>query len=456
MNEVMKKIALLALILLPATSVLSNPVKSFAAQAASSQTYDCGGVSSAIRAAEVRIPQRGGGTLDAKIFAPDSAAQTAPCPLISMLPGGAGISSVEWAARRLAAVGYIVIITKPLSGGSLDSYNTAAISGIDFILSPVNPYLRDTKTDTIGVPGWSLGARALSRTQEEDARIDALVAWDNLAVSETGDAGSPACTNLVATLRTPRVPALGQASETCADGRTPDAKKIAFERWRAGGVPSMQVVFAGATHFFWSAQAPERQHDIAHYYTQAWFDRWLKGDSAATQRLTARTILGTNLDSLLTGAFNSAAFFDGYDCANLRSTCQLARSTPVLLTEQNSRLALALDSVTFVRSPFPLANPRNFSADGRTRIMLFAANADIQAGEGASSVEVLITDSQNRSYTATVEYAGQLPDLSWLNQIIIRLPESLPDNSELGVVLKVRGVASNRAMLNVGTTSINQ
>jgi hypothetical protein len=94
-----------------------------------------------------------------------------------------------------------------------------------------------------------LGARVLSRTQEEDARISAIVAWDNFAVSETGDAGSPQCTNQPAVLRMPRVPALGQASDTCNDGRSPDAKKTAFHRWRQFAQPVMQVVFRGANHF---------------------------------------------------------------------------------------------------------------------------------------------------------------------------------------------------------------
>ena len=61
-----------------------------------------------IRMQDATIPQRGGGTLNAKIFAPDAWQQTAQCPAISMLPGGgAEISSVEWAAQRLAANGYV-------------------------------------------------------------------------------------------------------------------------------------------------------------------------------------------------------------------------------------------------------------------------------------------------------------------------------------------------------------
>ena len=66
----------------------------------------CGGIGGIIRMQDATISQRGGGSLNAKIFAPDASQQTAQCPAISMLPGGgAEISSVEWAAQRLAANG---------------------------------------------------------------------------------------------------------------------------------------------------------------------------------------------------------------------------------------------------------------------------------------------------------------------------------------------------------------
>ncbi|HLM61348.1 MAG TPA: carboxypeptidase-like regulatory domain-containing protein [Pyrinomonadaceae bacterium] len=291
----------------------------------------CGGIGGAIRSQDLTIPQRGGGTLNAKAFAPDANLQTAPCPAISMLPGGgAEISSVEWAAQRLAANGYVVIITKPQLGGSLDSYNTAVRSGIDFLLSAANPYLSGTDTDAIGAAGWSFGARILARTQEEDTRISVIVGWDNLAVSEVGDLSSPQCTNQPTILRTPRVPALSQASDTCNDGRSADAKKTPFNRWRQFGQPAMQVVFRGATHFWWSAAATDAQHDLTHYYTQNWFDRWLKGDLTATAKLVSRTVNNVSLDSLLSSIFRSGVAFDGYNCEDLRLGCQASAQTATI------------------------------------------------------------------------------------------------------------------------------
>jgi dienelactone hydrolase len=244
--------------------------------------------------------------------------------VLSLLPGGgAQIASVAWAAERLAASGYVVVVTLPASGGSTQAYHLAAVSGIDFLQSAANPYRANTDTGRVGVAGYSLGARALSRTQAEDARVAALVAWDNLAVSENGDAGSPACQHVPGPLRAPRVPALGQASETCP-GLPADAKLTAFEHWRQAGVPAMQVVFAGATHFWWSAQASGAQHDVAHAYTRAWFDRWLKADSAATARLLGRAAPGLPSRAtaeVLSARFRSAAALDGRACPDVRAGC---------------------------------------------------------------------------------------------------------------------------------------
>ena len=59
---------------------------------------------------------------------------------------------------------------------------------------------------------------------------------------------------------------------------------------------------------------------------------------------------------------------------------------PMLISEAGSDSAVALDSVTFVRDPFPLTNLFNFSGDHRTRLMLFGMNMELMAGEDSSAV----------------------------------------------------------------------
>lgn len=303
-----------------------------------------------VRIIDVVIPQQGGGTLTARVFAPDAALQIAPCPCLTMLPGGgAAITSVEWSAIEMARNGYVVIVTLPASAGSAASYSTAAKSGIDFLVSQANPYRDESDISQIGAAGWSLGARALSRTQEEDPRIRAIVAWDNLAISETGDAGSPACTNTPGAIRTPRVPAMGQASDTCNNG--PESKKTALEHWRSNRVPAFQVVFADSTHFWWSGSNTSTQERICNYYTLAWFDRWLKDDPSATARLLSRTPAETPISSLLSSRFTSAAYFDGFACADIRQALpptiiQQPTSASLCPAEESTLSVLVADPMT--------------------------------------------------------------------------------------------------------------
>ncbi|MCU0689398.1 MAG: hypothetical protein MUE97_06640, partial [Phycisphaerales bacterium] len=217
-----------------------------------------------------------------------------------------------------------MIITEPSSGGSLTSYNTAARSGVDYLVSSSSPYASSTNVDRIGAAGWSLGARALVRTQQEDLRIDALVAWDNLAKSETGDMGSPSCNNEPTTLTIPRAPAMGQASESCSNGLT--SKVVGFEHWRAAGVPAFQVTFEGSTHFWWGSTGSATARARIDHYTRAWFDLWLKNDPTATDRLRSTEPAGTPLAIVLSDQYVSASFLNGQHCPDLRAGCCTTRA----------------------------------------------------------------------------------------------------------------------------------
>ncbi len=313
------------------------------------------------------IPQQGSGTpLAAVLHAPDPALWTPPYPMVSMLPGGgAEIDSVEWAARLLARDGYIVIVTKPQSGGSAASYNTAAKSGIDFLLSTANPYLAEGNTERIGCCGWSLGARALSRTQEEDTRVDCIVAWDNLAVSENGDEGSPSGGGSGTPVRVPRVPALGQASEMAAVDSL--SKLTAWEHWRSHRVPCAEIVFAVgntvAAHLKWGTAGTTTEQERFHHYTRAWLDRWLKDDRMGTERLLVGTLAGVNASSFMSTVFAGGIYADGYDSADLRG---LVVNSPTARTFAPS---LADPAITLFDSSHHAY--RNAATAARGRLFLF-------------------------------------------------------------------------------------
>jgi len=123
--------------------------------------------------------------------------------------------------------------------------------------------------------------------------------------------------------------------------------------------------------------------------------------------------------------------------------------TPVLITEENSSRAIALDSVTMLRDPFPVDTSLNFSADQHTRIMLFAANVALRPGEEASAVAVQVEDAQHRLYNLPVEFVGKVPNHDWLTEIVVRLSDDLRNAGDVQIGITYAGRSSNRALLSI-------
>ena len=65
---------------------------------------------------------------------------------------------------------------------------------------------------------------------------------------------------------------------------------------------------------------------------------------------------------------------------------------PMLFSETDSDLAIAFDSPTFLRDPFALTNTFNFSADKRTRVMLFGEKLELLPTEKISAVTAKAED----------------------------------------------------------------
>lgn len=122
---------------------------------------------------------------------------------------------------------------------------------------------------------------------------------------------------------------------------------------------------------------------------------------------------------------------------------------PILLTEENTDRAAALDSVTFVRDPFPPRTPNNFSADGRTRVTLFAVGLELRAGEDLSVVAAQAEDAAHTIYPLQVEYVGRVPTFAWLTQVVVKLPDTIPNATDVWLSISLRGAASNKVLLGV-------
>ena len=92
----------------------------------------------------------------------------------------------------------------------------------------------------------------------------------------------------------------------------------------------------------------------------------------------------------------------------------------------NDQIA-ALDSVLFLRDPFPVVNEANLfnaAADRNTRVLLPVSNLQLLPGEPAASVIVNLIGSNNQSYDIPAEDVRPIPNLA-STQVIFRLPNNL-------------------------------
>jgi hypothetical protein len=124
-------------------------------------------------------------------------------------------------------------------------------------------------------------------------------------------------------------------------------------------------------------------------------------------------------------------------------------AAPTLLTEENTNRAIALDSVTFIRDPFPLTTVNNFSLDQRTRITLFALGLELLPGEDISVVTAQAEDAGQRIYPLKVEYVGKVPGFDWLTQVVIRLPDDFLNAGNFLVSVNLRGAVSNKVVIGI-------
>jgi hypothetical protein len=157
------------------------------------------------------------------------------------------------------------------------------------------------------------------------------------------------------------------------------------------------------------------------------------------------------------GSFITATATDSQNNTSEFAQCVQAVSAPppppppapILLTEEISQHAVSLDSVTMLRDSFQILAENNFSADQHTRVMLFAMNVDLQPGETSSIITAQAVDSLDRVYPLTIEYVGKVPNMGWLTQLNIRLPDELKAVGDVRVFISLRGLNSNKALISI-------
>lgn len=123
--------------------------------------------------------------------------------------------------------------------------------------------------------------------------------------------------------------------------------------------------------------------------------------------------------------------------------------TPVLLTQENSLHSLALDSVTWAHEPFGVTNAHNFSTDQRTRVSLFVVNFELPQGQPLSMIDVQAETATGQTFSLPVEYFGAVPNVTWLKQLVVKLPDEIANSNEVNVTVKPGLFVSNTVTLKV-------
>jgi dienelactone hydrolase len=177
--------------------------------------------------------------------------------------------------------------------------NRRVVAGLD---AAYNPFWRLLNPNRVGLAGHSFGAAGVSYEGQKDPRVSAIVAWDNLgapSVPSSGNTSVKPCpsnpeSHAPATITKP---ALGMSADyfltptPYTSDPDPLGKSTQSLAYSQAGVDTGELVIRGGTHyeFSWIPNiafgATLRGSDEVAWYTTAWFDKYLKGDSSADKRL---------------------------------------------------------------------------------------------------------------------------------------------------------------------------
>jgi uncharacterized protein (DUF1800 family) len=138
--------------------------------------------------------------------------------------------------------------------------------------------------------------------------------------------------------------------------------------------------------------------------------------------------------------------------ANLLAGQAANAKAPVLISQNSSTRAIALESVTLRAEPFPLTSSVAFSSDTRTRICIFAMGLELLPGEAASAFTADAQNAAGTLFPLRIEFMGQVPNFPGITMFIVRLADDIGDAGDVLLRLNLHGVASNRVRAAIGHT----
>ncbi|HKR61303.1 MAG TPA: DUF1800 family protein [Pyrinomonadaceae bacterium] len=137
--------------------------------------------------------------------------------------------------------------------------------------------------------------------------------------------------------------------------------------------------------------------------------------------------------------------------AGAATAVHAASKPPILITNAASTRAVAFESVTMKAEPFSPLSTVQFSTDNRTRIVIFARDLELYAGEGANAFSADAEDGAGKKYLLRVEYVGRVPGFEGITMMVVRLSDDLGNVGDILVRVSLHGMASNRVRVAMGT-----
>jgi uncharacterized protein GlcG (DUF336 family) len=120
----------------------------------------------------------------------------------------------------------------------------------------------------------------------------------------------------------------------------------------------------------------------------------------------------------------------------------------ILISQETSTRAIALDSVTQKHEPFKSTSEVTWGNDNRTRVMLFAMGLD--RNTPPSDISANAEDASHTIYPLTVEYIGPVPEQDWVTSVVVRLDDQMTDLGDVLIRISYQGVSSNRVRVGIG------
>jgi hypothetical protein len=155
------------------------------------------------------------------------------------------------------------------------------------------------------------------------------------------------------------------------------------------------------------------------------FSRWQRnGANYTTSNLVGVQMTGTPTNITMTAVY---------------------RFKPLIYAEEGTSDAAAIDSVTFVRGPFRLFDPNNFSGNNHLRLIIFISEV------GLTQVDIGIpgrVTAETPGFHWGVDNAGPLTGVLTGSYLVIRPPDFLPPGA-LPLTVKVDGVASDPKTVHI-------